>query len=81
MSIQQYVHSCKEAVQIVVQMLDKTLPEIENIFVLPCKEMLKFLPYGEMECKAIASRDIPAIKHFLESGHAPETVCQKLKAC
>ncbi|PIO53433.1 surfactant protein B [Teladorsagia circumcincta] len=72
---------CKDAVDVVARMLDKSLPEIEKIYVAECEVLFSFLPFFQVECQALAARDIPPIKRYLESGTAPKDVCHKLKAC
>ncbi|KAK6031194.1 surfactant protein B [Ostertagia ostertagi] len=72
---------CNDAVNVVVKMMDRSLPEIENVFIIQCSELLSFLPFGGMECQQIAHGKIPKIKEFLESGTAAKDVCSKLKAC
>ncbi|VDO22259.1 unnamed protein product [Heligmosomoides polygyrus] len=72
---------CEATVQVVAPLADKKLPEIEEKFIEKCKQLIGFLPLSEMECKALAAREIGPLKEQLDAGVDPAEVCKRAKAC
>ncbi|KAK6031197.1 surfactant protein B [Ostertagia ostertagi] len=72
---------CKEAVKIVVPLLEQASTRIAEEFVAKCKEFFKSLPFAEYQCKAFADQQLAQLKAALAQGYSPDVVCQKIKAC